>query len=234
MKKLVPIALSAVMVSVCAANELPLIDDNFEGYANTAEMQAVWGAAGLGTLATTTGFSGTQSMQHPGGADNTIQLAADLFPTDANPIVLRGRMYDDGASNKRFSIGIRSLSTFPLFEMGRYNAVIGQDYYVRMTTFPGLSVNWVDLGLGAAVQGWHTFEAVFTASDITVSVDLGSDSVVDTTQVFAIIGPYTRGSARCVLGVLPVLPQMVAVVTSTTSTWHRYLSRHPSRCLDWG
>lgn len=88
---------------------------------------------------------------------------------------------------------MRSLSTFPLFEMGRYNSIIGEDYFVRITTFPGLSPGYLDLGLGGAVEGWHTFEAIFTGSDITVSVDLNSDSIIDTSQVFALGAAYTTG-----------------------------------------
>ena len=42
-------------------------------------------------------------MQHPAGTDNTISLAADLIPSDTEPVVLRGVMYDDAVPNKRFT-----------------------------------------------------------------------------------------------------------------------------------
>ena len=194
--------MSGIMLTIGAVNADVYIDEDFESYANTAEMQAVWGAVGLGSLSTTFGFSGTQSMLHPGGTDNTFALAADLIPTDANPVVLRGKMYDDGASNKRFTIGMRSLSTFPLFEMGRYNyPILGEDYYVRINSFPGLSPDYVPLGLGGGKTGWHTFEATFTGSDITISVDLYTDSVTDANMVFALGGAYaTQGLGVVRLG----------------------------------
>ena len=179
-------------LTIAAVHAGIYINDDFESYANTAEMQAVWGATGAGTLSTTFGYGGGQSMQHPAGAVNSISLAADLIPTDAQPVVLRGKIYDDAVPNKRFTIGMRSLSTFPLFEMGRYNSVLGEDYYARITTFPGgTSPGYVPLGLGGGKVGWHTFEAVFTGSDITVSVDLYSDDTIDASQVWALGGAYT-------------------------------------------
>lgn len=81
--------MSAMMLILGAVHADVYIDDDFASYATTAEMQAVWGAAGAGSLSTTFGYGGGQSMQHPAGADNTFALAADLIPTDANPVVLR-------------------------------------------------------------------------------------------------------------------------------------------------
>ena len=192
--------LFCILVSATHAVPMVYVDDDFESYADTTAMQAIWGAAGAGTLDTANGFSGTQSMAHPGGTDNTINLAADIIPTDAEPVVLRGRILDDGMPNKRFSIGLRSLSTFPLFEMGRYNSVIGEDYYARINTFPGLSPDWVSLGLGAAVAGWHTFEATFTGTDITVTVDLNSDGILDYNNAFVLAAAYTTGLGQLRLG----------------------------------
>ncbi len=199
MLKLTCLGLILVFMGSTGASTV-YIDDDFESYADTAAMQAVWGAAGAGTLDPANGLSPTQSMAHPGGADNTFALAADLIPSDAEPVVLRGAMYDDGAGNKRFSIGLRSLSTFPLFEMGRYNSVLGEDYMIRINTFPGLSPNWISIGAGGAVQGWHTWEAMFTGSDITVTLDLGSDGTIDATYNDVLGGAYTTGLGVVRLG----------------------------------
>ncbi len=168
------------------------VDDDFESYADTAAMQGVWGAAGLGTLDPTMGLSPTQSMAHPGGTDNTFALGADLIPSNAQPVVLRGAIFDDGAGNKRFSIGFRSLATFPLFEMGMYNSVLNENYFSRITLFPGANPSWIPMpGLTSmAPAGWHTWEATFTGTDITVTLDLMSDSTIDSTQITALGGAY--------------------------------------------
>jgi hypothetical protein len=98
--------------------------------------------------------------------------------------VLSGAIYDDAAGNKRFSIGMRSLNTFPLFEMGMYNSVVGENYYARVTLFPGANPSWQPMpGSLPATEGWHTWEATFTGSDITVTLDLLSDSTIDSTMV---------------------------------------------------
>lgn len=192
---------SALMLLCPAALAVGVyVDEDFESYSNTADMQTVWGAAGAGTLDPNFGYMSSQSMAHPGGTNNTIELGADLIPTDTEPVVLRGVVYDDAVSDKRFTIGLRSLSTFPLFEMGRYNSVVGQDYFVRITLFPGLSPGWVDLGLGGAVTGWHTWEATFTGTDITVDVDLNSDGAVDSSTSWALGGAYTAGFGQVRLG----------------------------------
>ncbi len=206
MKNALVIALMAGVLSA-GAHAVPMVylDDDFESYTDTADMQTVWGAAGLGTLDTTNSLSGSQSMAHPAGADNIIALGADLIPSDAEPVVLRGAIYDDGTSNnKRFTIGFRSLSTFPLFEMGMYNSISGTQYFARATLFPGLNPSWTPLdfqvGSNVVTEGWHTFEATFTGSDITVTVDLGSDTSVESTTVFALGGAYTTGLGAVRLG----------------------------------
>lgn len=195
-------ALSALIPSIPGASAATIFNDNFDTYADTAAMQAVWGSAGLGTLDTSGGYGGSQAMAHPGGADNTYNLSADLIPTDANPVILTTKIFDDGTGNKRFTIGFRSLTTFPLFEMGSYNSIVGQGYYARINTFPGLSPSpdWVSLGAGANVAGWHTFKAIFSGSAIDVTVDLNSNGSIDGSYNVN-MGPYgTAGLGQLRLG----------------------------------
>lgn len=192
MKRFQVVALLVMIALITAGAQAATvyIDDDFESYADTAAMQAVWGAAGLGTLDTTNALSPTQSMAHPAGTDNTFTLGADLIPSDTEPVVFRAAIYDDGAGNKRFTIGMRSLNTFPLFEMGHYNS--GEAYYTRITLFPGsTSPGWEPMpGNVGKVQGWHTWEATFTGTDITVTLDLMSDGSIDSTRVTALGGAY--------------------------------------------
>lgn len=202
MKRFQVVALLTMIALITAGAQAATvyIDDDFESYADTAAMQAVWGAAGLGTLDTTNALSPTQSMAHPAGTDNTFTLGADLIPSDTEPVVLRGAIYDDGAGNKRFTIGMRSLNTFPLFEMGHYNA--GEAYYTRITLFPGsTSPGWVPMpGNVGKMQGWHTWEATFTGTDITVTLDLMSDGSIDSTRVTVLGAAYGDGLGVVRLG----------------------------------
>ncbi len=194
------VALSGMILSISTASAATIFSDDFESYADTAAMQAVWGAAGLGTLDSTNGSGGSQAMAHPAGTDNTYDLSSDLIPTDAEPVVLSGKIYDDGAGNKRFTIGFRSLATFPLFEMGAFNQDVGQGYYTRVNTFPGLSPNWMSLGAGGNVEGWHTYRAKFTGSTVDVTIDLNSDGSIDGSYSGNLGGAYTTGLGQLRLG----------------------------------
>ena len=71
---------------------------------------------------------------------------------------------------------------------------------IRITTFPGASPGWIPIGAGAAQQGWHTWEATFTGSDITVTLDLMSDATIDATHVEPLVGAYTTGLGVVRLG----------------------------------
>jgi hypothetical protein len=197
-----PGVLALAITAVCCSygNSATIFSDNFDSYADTTAMQAVWGAAGLGTLDTTNGYGGSQAMAHPGGTDNTYNLTSDLIPTDADPVVLSGKIYDDGVGNKRFTIGFRSLATFPLFEMGAFNQDVGEGYYTRVNTFPGLSPNWVSLGAGGNVEGWHSYRAKFTGSTIDVTIDLNSNGSIDGSYSGNLGGAYTTGLGQLRLG----------------------------------
>ena len=200
MRKLCVLGLVLVFAASASASTV-YIDDNFESYADTAAMQAVWGSDGLGTLDTAMGLSPTNCMAHPAGTDNIIALGADLIPSDAEPVVLSGAIYDDAAGNKRFTIGMRSLSTFPLFEMGMYNSLAGENYYARVSTFPGANPSWMAMpGSIPATAGWHMWEATFTASAVTVTLDILSDGTIDSTLVVPLSGDYTTGLGAVRLG----------------------------------
>ncbi|MCA9242111.1 MAG: hypothetical protein KDA37_17995 [Planctomycetales bacterium] len=152
-------------------------------------MQAVWGAAGLGTLDTTNGNPG-QSMAHPGGADNTVSVPVQQA-TASNPLVYTADIYDDGLSaNKRFTAGLRSTTVANLIEMGMYN---GPSHYAVRAVLPGPS--WVafssitdDGGTpiqNAPIEGWHRFKVVLDGSTATFTLDLGSTGIINATEVLA-------------------------------------------------
>jgi PEP-CTERM motif-containing protein len=172
-----------------------VFQDDFESYADTAAMGAVWTLSDA-TLDVALGNPG-QSMFHPGtsgsytgGNTNTVSIAG-LTPTVANPIVYTADIYDDGTSaNKRISAGLRAAAAANLFEMGMNNA--GTHYTVR-AVLPGPS--WVgfdnivdDLGApiaNAPVAGWHTFQVVLDGVNATFTLDLNGDGNINATAVLA-------------------------------------------------
>lgn len=162
-----------------------LIQEDFEGYANTAAFQAVWGNAGLGTLDTAAGNPG-QSAAHPGGADNTRTFTT-FNPTATEHLRLTGQIYDDGtSSNKRMSIGLRNtVNSENIIELGFYNG--GSHYVARAVNFVGTNPNWTAFpGSGSPVVGWHTYSVEISDTTVAFSLDLGSNGSIDSTQSFTI------------------------------------------------
>lgn len=190
----------AALSPACAAI-IPIVNETFDTYADTAAMKAVWGGTGnLGTLDTTLSYSPNNSAAHPGGVVNTyLPGIGSVTPTAAKDLVLSAKIYDNAVvANDRITVGLRTGAN-PLFEMGRYNdwtplpASPVHTYGIRalslgngITPSPG----WRPFLIGgnpiAANQGWHTYEATFSiASGLTVTLDLDSDGTIDSTLQFS-------------------------------------------------
>lgn len=183
------LALLALLVggAANAAHAAIIVTDDFESYADTAAMQAVWGAAGVGTLDTAFGNPG-QSYRNNGGTQNQ-QTIAPLIPTASQRIVYTADIYDDGTSgNKRMTAGLRNAAAANLIEMGMYNA---PSHYAIRAVLPGPS--WLaftgivdDLGqpiANAPVAGWHTFQVVMDGAQAIFTLDLNGDGIINATQV---------------------------------------------------
>lgn len=181
------IAMVAALATSAAVSQAGIIvSEDFESYADTAEMQVNWGNSGLGTLDTANGNPG-QSADHPGGTVNSwIGSAFSIIPTDENPIVLTADIFDDGTStNERITVGLRN-GADPLFEMGHFNGTV-EHYHIRVLNMYG-EENWVPIAPGLAASsgvpaGWNRYEATFTGSSLTVTLDLGADGTIDGTFV---------------------------------------------------
>jgi hypothetical protein len=189
------LCLVAVAATLPQSTASMLVEEDFESYADTAAMTAVWTGA-LGTLSTDQAFSGSQSAFHPGGTVNVYSPGfGTIDATATQDILLSARIYDDaqGAAD-RMTVGLRG-APFPLFEMGRYN---GPDFYaIRATLFSNdINANWVNFvdDTGAPLQpvaGWHSYEARFSLSGLTVTLDLLSNGTIDGTIFLAGNGsPY--------------------------------------------
>lgn len=169
-----------------------VVSENFDGYADTAAMQVNWGA-GAGTLDSALG-NGGKSAAHLGGtragvpgtgAVNIWQGSVfSLTPTATQNVVLTADLFDDATSqNERLTVGLRN-GAAPLFEMGHYNG--GEHYYVRVLGMYG-NGSWAPidatLNTGGINQGWNRYEATFTMTEVTVTIDLGANGTIDGTFV---------------------------------------------------
>ncbi|TWT93387.1 hypothetical protein Pla108_38810 [Botrimarina colliarenosi] len=173
-----------------------LIDDDFESYADTSALNAVWAAAGAnGQLVdeTFTEFitaddldpqavgaraypTGGQGVEHRGGGVVQIDLASlnggnPISPSATQTIVVEGDMFDIGGfGNKRMSIGLRSTSPQNLIELGQYNEdPIG--YANRTILFPAAegdeaNPNWQYFELPIELDRADDLDEVVTIGDI--------------------------------------------------------------------
>jgi hypothetical protein len=186
MKKLLALGIAIAIAQPAMATLI--VDEDFEGYADTAAMQANWGAAGLGTLDAGFGNPG-QSAAHLGGTVNSWGGSAfSLIPAAGAEVVLTADIYDDGGSaNERMTVGLRNGAT-PLFEMGHYNGTT-EHYHIRVLNMYG-GGDWQPISAGLKASsgqpaGWNRYQAIFTDSTLTVTIDLGADGSIDGTFVAA-------------------------------------------------
>ena len=183
-------------VGQSTASAAEIFCDDFESYSTTADMQAVWGAAGLGTLDTVNGNPG-QSMNHPGGTANEHSIP--LTPaTDEDPLCWEFDFYDDGVGNKRVTGALRDVNgsatgNQAFWEMGRYNSVNDPESGLTVSGYairhvfvggsPAGAAGWLTfVGNPAAQIGWHHFSATIGATSALFELDLGDDGTVDASR----------------------------------------------------
>src|SRR3972149_9439475 len=91
-----------------------ILADNFESYANTAAMNAVWTNGGTAPLSLTNGNPNNpgKSLNHPGtaasfsGGNTNTRSFASVYPAAGEVLTFMADIYDDGTSaNKRVSAG---------------------------------------------------------------------------------------------------------------------------------
>lgn len=139
--------LAAVTAGSLAAADTVLVTEDFESYADTAAMNAVWAFnttnGNLVTETYSTIIDDTfepvdigarafpdgpgKAAEHVGSGFLEYQLplngGSPLVPTASQSIVLQGDIFDVGAfGNKRRSIGLRSNSPSNLVEIGHWNS----------------------------------------------------------------------------------------------------------------
>ncbi len=216
-------ALAAVALTGAVQGQV-IVSEDFEGYADTTALGAVWNLAD-GTLDTTLG-NGGNSLSHPGtggsftGANTNSLTFPSVYPAAGETLIFQVDIYDDGNSNnERNSAGLRTAAGANIIEMGHYNSP--SHYAIRTVLFgAGSDGAWVafpsivdDLGdpiaAETSIAGWHTYTAEITDSNVTFTLDLNGDGNINSTLVanitqsaaneFDIIrlgGPSDLGSAN--------------------------------------
>lgn len=188
-------ALVALLVTGSFATaDTTLLSEDFESYADTAALNAVWAGAG-GTLmdgtyesiiddtfepvavgANAFGESAGQAVDHIGGSILEYQLplngGSPLLPTESQSIVLQGDIFDVGAfGNKRMSIGLRSTAPANLVEIGHWNA--------DPVEFAGRAILFAEPVLTDDQPNWQFYELPLSldrdddADEITTLGDIG-------------------------------------------------------------
>ncbi|MBN1489196.1 MAG: PEP-CTERM sorting domain-containing protein [Phycisphaerae bacterium] len=186
---------TTVVVLFCVGTASAAFFENFESYANTAEMLApgAWGddasTNAPATLSNGLGNPG-HSMWHPAGK-TAKHIIDPMYPSDDAPIVWEGDIWDDGAGNKRATMGLRNngggLALTALLEMGRYNSVRNPEtgayvsgYGIRTVFIDGDPADWVTFVENPGVHsGWSHLRATIRATSIVFEIDLGADGVYD-------------------------------------------------------
>ena len=173
-----------------------VFEDNFESYADTAALTAVWTGNGNLSLSNSgnPGKSASNSgvaTTNPTNSNVNVVNFGPFNPTATEHLRLTGQMFDDGtSSNERMSIGLRHDSGPNIIEMGFYNSPVY--YAARVISFQSGNPNWVVFPNLAAppallttpVAGWHTFTVEISNDTVDFTLDLGSDGTIDSTQSF--------------------------------------------------
>jgi hypothetical protein len=180
-------AAAVTIASLVNASAQYIVNEDFESYSTTAQMQANWGSAGLGVLVSTNGNPGN-SAYHPGGAVNIWSGSTFSLAVNASQnVVLTADIFDSAVgSAQRDMLGLRNGAN-PLFEMGHYNSVASQ-YAVRLVSLYGQNAYSFFPNV-VRTAGWNRYQATFTGSGATITLDLGADGSIDSTLTFSGTAP---------------------------------------------
>jgi len=176
------VAVTLVRGLTAAADDAQVVvHEDFEGYADTAAMQIVWGTNGLGRIDAVPHELG-KAAYHPGGKANVLR-GFEVQATSKQDVVLTADIYDFGTNaNKRISVGLRN-SAKAILELGCFNT--GGNYFMRGEGFAG-SPGWRCFDAEqASMHGWHRFQAIISISNLVVTLDLGAKGKVDKRLEFA-------------------------------------------------
>lgn len=180
----------AILATPALSSAATIFADDFDSYANTAAMGAVWTLTAGQTLDTANGNPG-QSLNHAGTANNASKSVTGVYPNSTQTLIFEADIYDDGTSaNKRVSAGLRAAAGNSIIEMGMFNSP--SHYAIRTVLFgPGSNGLWLAFtgmvdDLGAPITnsprvGWHSYRADISSTNAIFTIDLNSDGNVNGT-----------------------------------------------------
>lgn len=188
-------------IGATSVSATTIVSEDFESYTDTAGLGGTW-SLGDGTLDTANGNPG-QSLNHPGtggsfsGANTNSLSFAGVYPAPGETLIFQADIYDDANSNnERNSAGLRTAAGANIIEMGHWNNP--SHYAIRTVLFgAGSDGSWVafpnlvddagdPLAAETAVEGWHTYTAEITDSQVTFTLDLNGDGNINGTHVATI------------------------------------------------
>jgi hypothetical protein len=171
--------------------------DNFESYADTAALDAVW-PVGAGNNTMTfldTGPAGSTNTSKVVHSTNRLGRRDRSFtptvPTATMPLVVTYDLYDttaaaDAANEYNQVLAFNGATLTQLISMGKStlatsNGANNPAKYQARVAFPAVAgggVNWINLNANRLI-GWHTF----TAEIFDTTVNFYVDGVLDTANV---------------------------------------------------
>jgi len=176
------VLLSVSTFAMAASAGVTYIDDDFESYANTAALDAVW-TNSVGTSADTFLDLDPLNPLNQVVQDTTVtSLRVQEFGPSTGGLIWSFDYYDTvgNASDPRNygQLLADNGGLSELLSMGQYNAAVGQDSnkYQARVAFGG--AGWFNLNADRSI-GWHNFKAVIGPSE----VDFWVDGVLDTANL---------------------------------------------------
>lgn len=176
-------AMVAVLAIAGIAQATVILQENFDGYADQAAMNAVWTPAvgGGAQLSSAQSYSPSQSAYIDLTARRSDRSIPETgAPSDAEPIIVSVRFRDSAVGNARQYIQFLDISPAlaQLISLGVYNSTGGSvadnnTYYAARLAF-GPNAGWFllnDPGVATRSAGWHELKFVMKDTSIEFYVD---------------------------------------------------------------
>lgn len=183
------LAVSSSLVS----GQTVYIDEGFESYdslTGTNPLSANWtNAVDQIALNTSGGNPGQSVTPTDFNSDQAVWTGStfDLLPTATENIVFRADFFDPGSEDIRRTVTLGGPGGSGTLEMGLYNVSGGlNNYGIRVlgSSFYDNS-NWSEFSGASRTSGWHRFEAVLSTTELTATLDIGSDGSIESTLTFS-------------------------------------------------
>jgi hypothetical protein len=173
------ITLLLCTLQAAAADSRVILMEDFEGYANSDALRAIW-TGGTATLETNAPGGGKAAL-HDGGTPNNF---SGLYarPDAEHNLLFSADIYDSATNrDKRVTVMLKHANDASL-EFGYVPK--SSPYQVKVSGF-ARTADWTPFNvLLRQVRGWHRFQAIISMTNTIVTLDLGADGKIDATLRF--------------------------------------------------